>query len=535
MQMRYARQYSPLLKLAVVLAVSSLLGIALRKLNLQVMYSALYMTILLGWCLMLQRRIMDRRIRLRLICAALLMLLLFVLRVCRYEIFCITPALKRYFWYLYYPPFTGVQVFTLSAAMFVGKEVRLRKQLERVLLCAWVLLNTAILTNDLHQAMFTPKNGVLDPETHGFGWLYIFTVCWICVLTLAMFLILLHRSSILESKKNWRLPVITAAVFILLIVFIYYFDPQIFGMSIINLQELFCFLYIALIELYIHSGLIPSNTGYDAILRSSPTPIEIQNKDGETVFQSECALPEEDEDFRKRSADISGGSVIWTEDLSQINRKNLLLEEAVDTIESENILIEQENAARIDRQKYEAMNRLYDKIALAVRPQVLALEQLLSEDLPQDESADRLRYATVLGAYIKRFANLMLLSHESPLLPAQELLLCMRESMEYLTLSDVTCAASCKGEALFPCAALLLSYSLFETVIEQTYGILTACEVRIEAENDFCFCVLSDCPVPALDDWKTQELTALGASLCLVSEDETTIITLKLPQREVDT
>lgn len=161
MQTRHIRQFSPLINLAIVLAVSSLLGIALRKLNMQVLYSALYMTILLNWCLMLQRRIMDRRIRVRLICTALLMVLLFVLRVCRYEIFCITPTLKQYFWYLYYPPYTGVPVFALSAAMFVGKEVRFRKPLERGLIFAWILLNAAILTN---------VRGTSDAETR---WIHV--------------------------------------------------------------------------------------------------------------------------------------------------------------------------------------------------------------------------------------------------------------------------------------------------------------------------------------------------------------------------
>ena len=40
-----------------------------------------------------------------------------------------------------------------------------------------------------------------------------------------MFLLLLHRSGILESKKRWRLPVITAAVSVFLIAFNYYLDP----------------------------------------------------------------------------------------------------------------------------------------------------------------------------------------------------------------------------------------------------------------------------------------------------------------------
>ena len=169
MKKKKSPRFFPLPYLALIFAVSSLLGVVLRALNLQVLSSSVYMAVMLAWCLLLQRRIMDQRIRIRLMIAALLMLALFVLRVCRYEIFFITPALKRYFWYLYYLPFTGVPVFTLASAMFVGKEVRFRKPLERVLLFAYLLLNAAILSNDFHHAMFTPKNGVFDPETHGFG------------------------------------------------------------------------------------------------------------------------------------------------------------------------------------------------------------------------------------------------------------------------------------------------------------------------------------------------------------------------------
>ena len=531
MQMKHARPFSPLLILAAVLMVSSLLGAVLRAMHLQALSTVIYMAVMLEWCLLLYRRIIYRSIRSRLIAAALLMLALFVLRVCRYEIFFITPALKRYFWYLYYLPITGVPVFALSAALFIGKEVRFRKKLEGGLLFFWVILNAAILTNDLHQAVFIPKNSVLDPDTHGYGWLYIVIMGWVGILTLSMFLLLLRRSSIFESKKRWRLPVLTSAVFVFLIVLNNRFDPHLLGTSVLQLHELFCFWYIALLELYIRNGLIPSNTGYDAILRSSPIPVEIRNHAGETVFQSECALPVEDEDFRLRSAAISGGSVVWTEDLSQINRKNLLLEEAVETIESENILIEQENAARIDRQKYEAMNRLYDKIALAVRPQVLALERLLSEDPAENESVSRLRYATVLGAYIKRYANLMLLSHENDILSSQELLLCVRESMEYLSLSSVTCSVSCSADAPLPASLALLAYEMFETAIEQVYASLTACEARMEINNGFLFCLLLDRPAVLPEDWKTQELAGMGASISVKTEDDTTVLTLTLPER----
>ena len=122
MQKKRALRFQPLLYPVLVLAVSSLFGIALRALNLQVVSSALYLTLMMEWCLMLQRRIMDKRIRSRLLCAALLMVLLFFFRICRYEIFFISPFLKRYFWYLYYLPFTGVPVFTLFAALCVGKR-----------------------------------------------------------------------------------------------------------------------------------------------------------------------------------------------------------------------------------------------------------------------------------------------------------------------------------------------------------------------------------------------------------------------------
>ena len=525
MQKKQLRQFYPLRFLAVLLA-AGFSGGVFRALGLQLLSSLAYIAILLSWLLMLHRRILDRRIRVRLECAALMMLLLFLLRICRYELFCNIPVLDRYLWYLYYLPFTSVPLLTMFAALYVGKGVRFRRALERTSLFLWSLLCAAILTNDLHGAMFRSTDGPLDPDAHGFGWLYYCTVGWIVVLSLAMFFLLLYRSSLIESRKRWFLPVLTAAVYIFLLLFAVFFgSPKLFGFTVLIFQETFCFLFISLLEVYIYLGLIPSNTAYEELLRRSPMPVEIKNRNGETVFASECAPPD-GEDAVQRRAPISGGFVVWTQDLSRIHRKNLQLEEAVEIIESDNILIEQENAARIDRQKYEALNRLYDKIAIAVRPQVLALEQLLSEDLPEDKSAARLRYATVLGAYIKRYANLMLLSQENSRISVGELLLCVRESMEYLSLSDVTCAATCDEDVLIPAAVSQLVYALFEFVIENVYGSLTACEVRIQTVGGFRFSLALDRPPPELSGWKTQELRALGASLETAARDDTATVAL---------
>lgn len=518
-------QLLPLRYMALMLA-AGISGAFFRALGLHLLPTLVYFAILFVWLMMLHRRVLDRRIRVRLECAAVMMILLFVLRTCRYELFCNIPDIERYLWYLYYLPFTSVPMITLFAALHIGKEVRFSRALERTLLFLWLLLCAAILTNDLHGAMFRPTDGLIDPDAHSLGPLYYFTIGWIVALTLAMFFLLIYRSSLIESRKRWSLPVLTAAAFILLLLFTAFFgSPKLFGFTFLIFQEIFCFLYITLLEVYIELGLIPSNTDYDELLRCSPFPVEIKDRNDETVFASECDPPDE-EDAVQRRAPISGGCVVWTEDLSGIHRKNQQLEEAVEVIESENILIEQENAVRAEQKKYEMLNRLYDKIALSVRPQVLALEQLLSEDLPEDESTARLRYATVLGAYIKRYANLMLLSHENSRLSVGELLLCVRESMEYLSLSDVTCAAVCDEDALLPASVLQLAYALFEDVIEAAYDGLTACEVRIKTAGGFRFGVSTDCPPPELDGRIMQELRAQGAELEIKTEDDTTTVTL---------
>ena len=97
----------------------------------------------------------------------------------------------------------------------------------------------------------------------------------------------------------------------------------------------------------------------------------------------------------------------------------------------------------------------------------------------------------VLTAYIKRYANLMLLRQNDPLIPVQDLHLAIKESLEYARLSGVLgdVAVTTKDEPSrieavsykYAAEDILAAYALFEEVLEKGYGITAALMVWIEA------------------------------------------------------
>lgn len=161
-----------------------------------------------------------------------------------------------------------------------------------------------------------------------------------------------------------------------------------------------------------------------------------------------------------RSAPVSGGAVYWTEDHTVIDEVNGDLEEAAERIREENVLIQEENRILEEKAHYETQNRLYNQIAYLTHNRLTRIDELLHETT-DGESAFRqnLALSTVLGAYVKRRGNLAILSANRDTLSLWDLLVSIRESMEYLTVYGVECGVyadqTAEVETLSAAAALL--------------------------------------------------------------------------------
>lgn len=464
--------------------------------------SLLYCAILLAWDLTVRRRIVHRTMRRCMIAVAYAFLLLFFLRVCRYLVPDGRMGLTRVLWYAYYLPLTAAPLLLLMGALCIGKrdaDRPLRRMGWAWLL--WAVLACAMMTNDLHGWAFY-ADGVLSVDgKYSLGWLYNLTVIWQTLFLSAGFTVMLRRSAISRCRRLAWVPLIPFALTVTLLV-IYLLaggSPTVRGYKLYNVQEVYCFGYIGFWECCVQIGLIPVNTGYREIFEHSGVRAALLRTDGTAAFCSpDAVLP--DAAQRKalqagqvslgdhcylRSAPVSGGSVCWVEDHREIDRLNGALEEATASIEEESELIGEENRIREEKAQYETRNRLYNQIAYLTHGQLTEIEALLRpDDLDEAELRRRMQICMVLGAYVKRRGNLAILSESAETLATGDLLLSIRESMEYLRELGVECSVHTAGETRIPVRWALACYDLFEAAAEAALPGLAAVLADLSASRD---------------------------------------------------
>lgn len=499
----------------------------------------MYCAVLTAWILTVQKRVIQWHIRRYLIAAAGACALLFVLRVCRWNFFAYSATADRYLRYIYYVPVTIAPLCVFSAAQCVGRRWR-DKPLRYVrwlwIPCAAIVLG--FLTNDLHGAALRITAKSDGSYSYSHGWLYLVMAAWTAALLLWSFGTLLHRCRVLGCKRFWAIPVAWAAVFTVLIVtyLIHGGSFYLWGSNLYNFQEVWSALIVGTAECFIQIGLIPSNNDYEEIFQKSHWDMALADRDGNIVYHSADAfVPERaqtvaalresvaiDDGHILHAREIPGGISTWLVDRTRVNKTNEQLAEAVEYLEEENDLLAEENRVCAERAAYETQNRLYDGVIPIVQPQLSEAERLLREDTEDDAAyrANMLR-AMVLCDYAKRRINLSLIAHEKLVLSSDELVLAIRETLEYLSAGEIETAVECRGGAPFPTEQLMMTYDFFETVLEAALPALGALFVHIETRGALQLkCVMETPSALPPEDWLARQRQKLGAELELCREDE---------------
>ena len=476
-----------------------------------------YIGLILAWGMTIQRRILQPRIRRLLLCCCGVMIAIFVLRICRYDLFQDAAFVREYTLYLYGVCYTLAALLSFLAARNVGKGGEGSSgRLSALLWAAEALLCALMLTNPLHHLFYTYKTEPDPLAIDRHGPVYFLMLAWCAAFALAAIALLLARCRNSVSRKYWYLPAGGFAIGVALLS--WYFAvggaPQIGSIKLFNLQEAFCLTVILPFEAIFRIGLIPTNNDYDLFFRETGIKAAIEDESGEVVLRSAFYSPSPREGERARSAAIPGGRVVWYEDISELLRLQEELTALNEDLAAENELIRAEKELRAERIAYETRNRLYDSISEALRPQAEAMRELLA-DFP-----DRLKDVLVRGAFLKRMGNLMLLADGRKALPAGELALCLSESMEYLQLCGIACALDCRGEADIPADAALRCYRVFERLIEANAASMHACAAQLLPAEDVLMRLSLDAP------------SLLGAEGLQTSfEDDTWAVTLRKEAR----
>ena len=450
----------------------------------------IYIGLAMAWGFSISRRSLHRNDRRWLLLGCTMAVLWLFLRAVKYRFFS-DDTITRHLWYLYYVPQILAPLFSLFAALQLGR--REGDALSRkwyLLFIPAALLIGGILTNDLHQMAFRAAPGAVTLEadyTH--GRVYYLAMTWIVALLLATGIIVYHKCRVSESRRYAWVPLCVFlggfALCSLSFANIYTFH---------KMPECFCLTFAAFWESCLQVGLLPTNGHYRYFFSESTVAAQIVDGQGCPVYRAKNApnlTPNQLEagaresillntDTRLQSVPVQDGRVYWVEDIAKINRIQAQLAEINAQLSEENELIQAENELKRQRAQTEEKNRLMDEMIALVRPQLHQINRLLEE-----ESVQNLKHVCLLGAYVKRRVNLALICDKKAAVLADELAHCIRESLTYLTQYGAVCTLHQDGRGDVNSRDVQTAYDFFEDCLETALPTLSALMVRVECGERF--------------------------------------------------
>lgn len=477
----------------------------------------IHITLLVGWCVSLNRRIQNRQVRYLLILVGVLMAFWLTVRTIKFEFIADpTHPLVRYLWYSYYIPMVLIPMIGVFVVKYLDKlaDYTHPKQMNLLLIPAFLLLGI-VFTNDLHRLVFDFPQGIeLFDSKYTYGFVYYILMAWFILGGLYFVVMLLKKSRVPGSKKMQRLPLcimLGAIVFWIL-----------YTLKLINcdLTAMDCLIITCLLESAIQSGMIPSNTNHSDLFDMTTVPVLIVDADYQPHYVSGAALPLSEVDLKKaesgavhmdntilRSAPITAGRVVWQDDITTQNALKEQLQDIREQVQEENTLLQAEVELTEHKAKVDEQNRLYDRIAQEVAPQLIMAEKLLKKAEAEPEKVKSiLPQVCVLGCYIKRRGNLLLLSEENKQLAAAELEHCIRESLENLRLGGVFTLLNSECSDQLPMEQIVAIYDFYEAVAERLLDKTTAFLVNLKSEGG---CVAMNIQIGCSEEIAEQALEGL--------------------------
>lgn len=449
------------------------------------MTNLLYMGLAMAWGFSISHRVLQRSVRLNLLLGCGLAMLWLFMRAVKYRFFGSGTA-GRYLWYSYYIPLILAPLLSFYAALGVGRqdEERLPHAWYALLIPAGLLI-AGVLSNDVHQLAFrfaqSPEKG---SYTHGA--LYTLVMIWGIGWMTAAVAMIFNKCRVSENRKKAWIPVCVFAG-----------GWMLCGASFMDINplhevpECFCLMFATLWESCIQTGLLPTNADYRGLFLESTLAAQIADGQERTLYRAKGAptlTPEQmkaaeqgavllTEDLRLQSAPVHDGRVYWVENIAKINRIRERLAETNERLSEENELICAENELKLQKARIEEKNRVYDSIFSQIQTQLLRMNQLLDEK-------GELGLLCVLGAYVKRRANLTLICEDTAAPSVDELVYCIRESLTYLTAYGTVCTLHQEGNGFISASDAQTAYDFFETCVEAALPTLSALIVRVRCDKE---------------------------------------------------
>ena len=458
--------------------------------------SGIYVFLFSAWCYSLWIRIVQTQVRHYLLAISVLIVLWILLRSIKFSIE--NTDAERWLWYFYYFPMLFIPLLSVFVSRSLGKGEDFRlPRWTKLLYFPTLLLLLLVLTNDLHQQVFSFPSGFLSDRAYRYEGGYFLVLGWEALCAGFAFLSMVKNCRIPRSRRIRWLPLVP---FALSLAYVYAYVQKIHWVWVLagDMTVAQCLIFASILECCIQCGLIQSNLGYDELFEATSLPVQITNH----VFRSKYvsvamqgALPQNElrqmqqdtvhlgDDTLLKRHKLRHGWVFWKEDISVLNQIRKELELTRDELRDTGDVLAAENAQHARWLKLTEENRLYDMMEAQTARQIAMLRDLLAE-LQKTEDLGRARHllgqVIIIGTYIKRRSNLIFVGVQRGAISVQELRLCLNESSENISVYGADCKTIIKGEGQLTVEQATQVYDLFEAVVEAELESLRALLISIE-------------------------------------------------------
>ena len=476
------------------------------------------------------------------------MLFLFMfLRGVKYSIFIQVDILARYTWYLFYVPMLLMPLFFFYISLLVSEdqeETALR--MWRHPLWITLVLIFLVLTNDFHHQAFRFHLGLAYWDSASIhGWVFYCCTAWQYLLYFISVLILVKKCSISTSKQNaWLILLPFTMGISMLLLHLTKNMVKLNGEEIVEFPEILCWMVACVLECCIQLGLIPTNEGYSKLFRFFSISIQITDQFGKPVYKSAAAaeLTKEQifasKDLRigehsiLHRMEIPGGFGFWQDDVTELDRLNAELAEIRNKLSEEAKLTRLQNTLREKQAKIEQRTLLYDTIARRIRGQSQEISRIAQEARNSSDKAlkdSHRKRILLLGAYIKRYANLMLLSEVGQVIEAGELGLSVAEVLRYLNLCGIPAEIMHRAQGKISANAAITVFEAFKTLLDTDFSSLQGVFSNFYNQEGIVFKLTLENLCASLSASMEEKLSGAGITTTLECEDNVTYVCFFCP------
>ncbi len=471
---------------------------------------------------------------------SLMELLLILLRGIKYSAVSEVGILARHAWYLYYVPILSIPLLLFGIALLVSAKdsARIPKKWFFALGLTVVLI-LLVLTNDLHQQVFS-----FQPEFEGWdgdythGWLFYVVNAWQFALSLASIIILVVKCRVGTAKKSaWIILIPFSIGVIMYVLLLTGTMPKLNGTNIIEFPEAHIITAATVLECCMSLGFIRTNSDYSKMFNHLSISAQITDQRGSPVYASASAAPLTPDQAAAESGahidthtvlhkmKIPGGYGFWQVDMTELDRLNEALAEAKEGLAEEAELIRLRNELKEKQTVIHQRTMVYDSIARSTRRQAAAISGYAeaAKRSADPVEKDRIRRQIVLlGAYIKRYANLMLLSEEEEEIAAGELGLSFSEILRYLNYCGIPSEFMGSTDCKIHSDQALALFEAFESIIESNVSSLAGVFVNLSGDGYAVIKITFEHLTVSLPEEALTGLSTQGIDTDIQNEDDIT-------------